>query len=362
MTYDYHGQWDKKTGHVDPVEVRRDGGNVVADVHDGLTGADGSREQQAARLEGVGQLPDPGGECGLVFVSLLLTLSLPAAGVLPVKVQAVEVVLLDELDGVLNELCPGRRVVDQPAVLVSLAVIPPTQGQGHLDPVLLELRHLPVHVLARVAVGHVCVRIMGLHEESVAVQHSEAVDDVSADSVIDVLGVELSAACLSIGGPICEVADDLVLAGEAVVKRAVVVVRSGRLRWRLPGLVPVLSGGGGCRGRGGSRRIFPLRKLRNDGLLGKVGHRDDGVGVPRLLITCLAFSTAGSLGPVTPLLIVVPVEAVTTLAPDPVLVHTQVKLPTLGGCLVGSLNAGDFEARLTVSVFVRTLVLESEVQ
>ena len=62
--------------HVDPVEVRRDGGNVVADVHDGLTGADGSREQQAARLEGVGKLPDPGGECGLVFVSLLLTLSL----------------------------------------------------------------------------------------------------------------------------------------------------------------------------------------------------------------------------------------------------------------------------------------------
>ena len=59
--------------------------------------------------------------------------------------------LLDELDGVLNELCPGRGVVDQPAVLVSLAVIPPTQGQGHFDPVLLELRHLPVHVLARVA-------------------------------------------------------------------------------------------------------------------------------------------------------------------------------------------------------------------
>ena len=203
---------------------------------------------------------------------------------------------------------------------------------------------------------------MRLHEESVTVQHSEAVDDVSADSVIDVLGVELSAACLSIGGPICEVADDLVLAGEAVVKRAVVVVRSGRLRWRLPGLVPVLSGGGGCRGRGGSRWIFPLRKLRNDGLLGKVGHRDDGVGVPGLLITCLAFSTAGSLRPVTPLLIVVPVEAVTTLPPDPVLVHTQVELPTLGGCLVGSLNAGDFEARLTVSVFVRTLVLESEVQ
>ena len=55
--------------------------------------------------------------------------------------------LLDELDGVLDELCPGSRVVDQPAVLVALTVIPAPQRQGNLDPVLLELRHLPVHIL-----------------------------------------------------------------------------------------------------------------------------------------------------------------------------------------------------------------------
>ena len=154
--------------HVDPVQVLGDGGHVVPNVHDGLAGAHGGGQQQPARLEGVGELLDPGSEGGLVLVSLLLTLSLttpgiskgqqpggmsylPAAGILPVKVQPIEVVLLDELDGVLDEPGPGRRVVDQSAVLVPLAVIPASQRQGHLDAVLLELRHLPVHILPRVA-------------------------------------------------------------------------------------------------------------------------------------------------------------------------------------------------------------------
>merc|ERR1719189_3130789 len=76
MTYDYHGQWDKKTGHVAPVQVLRDGRHVVPHVHDGLAGAHGGGQQQPARLEGVGELLDPGSEGGLVLVSLLLALSL----------------------------------------------------------------------------------------------------------------------------------------------------------------------------------------------------------------------------------------------------------------------------------------------
>ena len=92
---------------------------------------------------------------------------LPAAGVLPVQVQAVEVVLLNERDHILDEPRPGGGAVDQPAVLVSLAVIPSAQGQGdlgtsdynphfayfifaHLDAMLLKLSDLPVHVLAGV--------------------------------------------------------------------------------------------------------------------------------------------------------------------------------------------------------------------
>ena len=57
---------------------------------------------------------------------------LPAAGVLPVEVQAVKVVLLNERNHVLDEPGPGGRAVDQSAVLVSLAVIPSTEGQGDL--------------------------------------------------------------------------------------------------------------------------------------------------------------------------------------------------------------------------------------
>ena len=58
---------------------------------------------------------------------------LPAAGVLPVQVQAVKVVLLNKLDHILDEPRPGGGAVDQPAVLVALAVIPAAQGQGDLS-------------------------------------------------------------------------------------------------------------------------------------------------------------------------------------------------------------------------------------
>ena len=57
---------------------------------------------------------------------------LPAAGVLPVEVQAVKVVLLNERNHVLDEPGPGGRAVDQSAVLVSLAVIPAPESQGDL--------------------------------------------------------------------------------------------------------------------------------------------------------------------------------------------------------------------------------------
>ena len=84
------------------------------------------------------------------FLLLSNVYHLPAAGVLPVQVQTVKVVLLNELDDILNEPRPGGRAVDQPAVLVSLAVIPAAKGQGHLDAMLLKLSDLSVHVLAGV--------------------------------------------------------------------------------------------------------------------------------------------------------------------------------------------------------------------
>ena len=62
--------------HVDPVQVLGDGGHVVPNVHDGLAGAHGGRQQQPAWLEGVRELLDPGSEGRLVLVPLLLTLRL----------------------------------------------------------------------------------------------------------------------------------------------------------------------------------------------------------------------------------------------------------------------------------------------
>lgn len=196
---------------------------------------------------------------------------------------------------------------------------------------------------------------MRLHEESVAVQHGEPVDDVSADPVIDVLGVELATAGLSVGGPVGEVADDLVVSRQAVTERPVIVVRSGRFSWRLPGLVPVLGGGGGGRGSGGRGGVGPLRELRNDRLLGQFWDRDD----PRVLLLLLA-STAGLVWPSADLHIFVPVEAVRTGLLAPLLVDTPKVLSAVGGGFV-ALSAGDFKARLTV-VFGEALVPGGQVQ
>ena len=63
---------------------------------------------------------------------------LPAWGILPIEVEPVKVVLLDEADHVVHELPPGRRIVDQPAVLVALGVVPAADGDRHLDAVPLQ--------------------------------------------------------------------------------------------------------------------------------------------------------------------------------------------------------------------------------
>jgi len=146
--------------HVDPVQVAAQRRYVVPNIHYFLARTDRSRQKEAARLERLAELPHPGGESRLVLVVLLPALSLPATRVLPVKVQPIEVVLLDKLYCVGDELFPSFWVVDQLAVLAALAVIPATQGEGYLDPVFLEGRHLSVHVLAGIAVGHVSIGVV----------------------------------------------------------------------------------------------------------------------------------------------------------------------------------------------------------
>ena len=68
------------------------------------------------------------------------------------------------------ELSPGCWVVDQPAVLVALAVVPAADGHGHLDAVLFELGHLAVEVVVQVGPG-----VVRLHHQVGIVQHSEPI-------------------------------------------------------------------------------------------------------------------------------------------------------------------------------------------
>ena len=126
----------------DPVQVPGEAGDVVAHVNDLLTRGDGGGEEQPAGLEGGAELGHEGGEGWLVFVALLLTICLPARGILPVQVEPVKVVFLDELDGVLYKPPPGLWTIDQATVFVTLAVIPASDGKSHLDSPSLQVCQL----------------------------------------------------------------------------------------------------------------------------------------------------------------------------------------------------------------------------
>ena len=45
-------------------------------------------------------------------------------------------------------------------------------------------------------IGHVSVGVVALDQEAVAIEDSEAVDDVGAQAVVNVLRVKLASACL----------------------------------------------------------------------------------------------------------------------------------------------------------------------
>ncbi len=121
-----------------PVKVLGDLGNVVASIDDLLAGRDGGRKQKVVGLEGLLELSNPSSEALLVTLAARLALSLPAGRVFPVKVKTVKVVLEDEVHNMLDELGPGGGVVDQPAVLVTLGIVPPANGNGDLDALCLE--------------------------------------------------------------------------------------------------------------------------------------------------------------------------------------------------------------------------------
>ena len=59
---------------------------------------------------------------------------------------------------------------------------------------------------------------MRLGEQSVLIKNSETIDDVSADSVVNVLRVKLSSASLSVGRPVREVTNNFVISRQSIVE------------------------------------------------------------------------------------------------------------------------------------------------
>ena len=105
--------------------------------------------------------------------------------------------------------CTGYTMLDYPVKFLLFLF-------SHLDAMLLKLSDLSVHVFAGVTyrnnfkniktkchsfltIGHVSVRVVALDQEAVAIEDSEAVDDVGAQAVVNVLRIKLASACLPAG-------------------------------------------------------------------------------------------------------------------------------------------------------------------
>jgi len=185
--------------HTDVVQVAVQGGDVVRCLHHGATGTDGRGEQQLGRLECGVQLPQPAGESGLIRGGAGGAVHLPADWVLPVKVQAVKVVVCEELYGVLYEGFPAVRAAHKPAVLVPLAVVPAAQRQQHLPPPPLQPSHLLVKLIVKV-----CPAVMRPNGERFRVQYGESVNNVGAEVGLNVCRLKLSLSG-PVPGPVGEV-------------------------------------------------------------------------------------------------------------------------------------------------------------
>ena len=74
---------------------------------------------------------------------------LPAHRILPVQVQAIKVMLLNELNHVIDELLPSGRTIHQSAVLASQRVIPATNSNENLHSLCLQLCHLFIEFCQR---------------------------------------------------------------------------------------------------------------------------------------------------------------------------------------------------------------------
>ena len=72
--------------------------------------------------------------------------------------------------------------------------------------------------LYKPTIRHVSVWIMRLGEQSVLIKNSETIDDVSADSVVNVLRVKLSSTSLSVGRPVREVTNNFVISRQSIVE------------------------------------------------------------------------------------------------------------------------------------------------
>ena len=124
--------------HIDKVQVFVHVRHIVRDVNSGLPRTDGCGQQKLVLAKRFLQLFGEEDE-----VLLIICGPAPLAGILPVQVQAVKIVLCQELNCAIHELGPLLPALGHLTVL-GAALVPASDGDHHLEvgPGVAQLRGL----------------------------------------------------------------------------------------------------------------------------------------------------------------------------------------------------------------------------
>jgi hypothetical protein len=110
----------------------------------------------------------------LIGISLL-AVDLPAHWILPVKIETIEVVFLQEFNDMSDELRASCWVPHESTVFVTSRIIPASDSESHLNSLAFELHDSLVEFVVDVS-----PRVMSANCKLVVVENGKTVDDVRA--------------------------------------------------------------------------------------------------------------------------------------------------------------------------------------
>ena len=67
-------------------------------------------------------------------------------------------------------------------------------------------------------IRHISIGVMRFDQEGVGVQNCKSVNNMSADSVVNIFWIKLSSSSLSVCGPVCEVTHNLEISRQTIVQ------------------------------------------------------------------------------------------------------------------------------------------------